>query len=201
MREIFGALKFYGFIDAIPLAFAATVLYTVIRVIYLRAGGHARENVLTEAARALLVWYLVTLVIVVWVPEFPRLMFGKITPSEFAELTFFRGEYANNGRFRNIVRGKFDYFDDAELLANVELFVPFGALLPLAFRRLRWWAVDLIGLGTTLVIELVQPFVGRTCDLDDIAANTLGAVIGCAAAKLFLTIYGLISKKRSKKYE
>lgn len=197
MREFFGALEFYGFIDAIPPAFAATVLYTVIRVIYLRAGGHARESVLTEAARALLVWYLVTLVIVVWVPEFPRLMFGKITPSEFAEITFFRGEYANNGRFWVLVHGNLYLLHDYELMANVELFVPFGVLLPLAFRRLRWWAVDLIGLGTTLVIELVQPFVGRTCDLDDIAANTLGAVIGCAVVKLVMSLYKLFSRKRS----
>lgn len=198
MRDILGALEFYGFFDAVPLAFAATALYVVIRVLYLRSAGRARESVVTEAARALLVWYLVTLAIVVWVPELPRLMFGKITPREFAEQTFFKGGYVNNKRFWNILHGRFSYFDDAELIANIELFVPYGALLPLAFRRLKWWAADLIGLGTTLLVELLQPFFGRACDVDDIIANTLGAVIGCAAIKAVTSVCSLIARKKRK---
>lgn len=191
-------LSVYGILPAVPLAFAATVLYAAARFIYLRAAKQPRSGVVTETARGMLVWYLVTLVVVVWFTDLPALLFGRITAAQFAELTFFRGYYANNERFWELVHGRFDPYEDwGELLANIALFVPFGALLPLAFRRLRWWAVDLMGLGTTLVIELVQPFVGRTCDLDDIAANTLGTVIGCAAVKLVMSLYKLFSRKRS----
>lgn len=195
MREIINTLKFYGIIDAIPLAFTATFIYAVIRVIYLRSTGKTRESVITEAARGLLIWYLITLVIVVWLPQLPLLLFGKISPLEFAQETFFRGEYANNRRFLNILCGRQGFLDDAELVANVELFVPFGVLLPLSFRRLRWWAADLIGLGATVLIELVQPFVGRSFDIDDIIANTIGMVIGCAITKAVVGVYALAARR------
>ncbi len=198
MRDVIEVLSVYGVLPAAPLALAATALYTAARFVYLRAAKKPRSGVVTETARGMLVWYLVTLVVVVWLTDLPALLFGRITAAQFAELTFFRGNYTNNERFWELVHGRFyPYRDWGEFVANIVLFMPFGALLPLAFRRLRWWAVDLIGLGTTLVIELVQPFVGRTCDLDDIAANTLGAVIGCAIAKLVMSLYKLFSRKRS----
>lgn len=195
MGDFFGALKFYGIFDAIPLALAATAIYAVIRIVYLKAGKHPRADVFAETARGLLVWYLTTLVVVVWFPELPRLIFGNLSLADFSAQTFFFGEYANNGRFLSILSGRFSALQDAELLSNIELFVPYGILLPTAFRRLRWWAVDLIALGTTLTVELVQPFVGRSFDVDDIIANTLGAVIGCALAKLVITI---ASRKRKR---
>ena len=195
MREIIGALKFYGIFDAIPLALAATAIYSVIRIVYLKAGKNPRADVFSETALGLLVWYLTTLVVVVWFPCLPMLIFGKISLAEFSADTFFFGEYANNGRFLSIFSGRFSALQDAELLSNIALFVPYGILLPTAFRRLRWWAVDLIALGTTLVIELVQPFVGRSFDVDDIIANTLGAVIGCALTKLVIMI---ASRKRQR---
>ena len=195
MRDILGALKFYGIFDAVPLALAATAIYAAVRIVYLKAGKHPRADVFAETARGLLVWYLTTLIVVVWFPELPRLVFGKMPLADFSAQTFFFGEYANSGRFLSIFSGRFSALQDAELLSNIELFVPYGILLPTAFRRLRWWAVDLIALGTTTVIELVQPFVGRSCDVDDIIANTLGAVVGCALAKLVITI---ASRKRKR---
>ena len=199
MRDFFGSLKFYGIFDAVPLALAATVIYAVVRIINLKAGKHQRAGVPAEIARGLLVWYLMTLVVVVWFSELPRLVFGKITFAVFAESTFFWGEFANSGRFLSIFSGQFSFLRDAELLANIELFVPYGLLLPVAFRRLKWWAADLIALGTTLIIELIQPFVGRSFDVDDIIANTLGAVIGCGVAKLGIALASLIKKKRAER--
>ena len=188
MRDFLGALKFYGIFDAVPLALAATAIYAVIRIVYLKAGKHPRADVFAETARGLLVWYLTTLVVVVWFTELPRLIFGNLSLADFSAQTFFFGEYANNGRFLSILSGRWSALRDAELLSNIELFVPYGILLPIAFRRLKWWAVDLIALGTTAVIELIQPFLGRSCDVDDIIANTLGAAVGCALAKLVIAI-------------
>lgn len=188
MKRIFEILGNYGIFDAAPLALAATVIYAVIRAVYLRAAKRPCAGVCAEMARGLLVWYMVSLVVVVWLPDLPKLVFGDISPAEFSERTFFRGEYTSNDRFWKLLCGRFYVLHDFELLANIALFVPYGILLPTAFRGLKWWAADLIALGTTLVIELVQPFFGRSCDLDDIIANTLGAVLGCAAAKLVIAI-------------
>lgn len=187
MRRIFEILGDYGIFDAVPLSMAATVVYIVIRAVCLKAGKRPCAGIFPETARGLLVWYLVSLIVVVWFPDLPKMLFGDISPAEFCRLTFFRGEYISNGRFWQIAHGRFSVLRDFELLANIALFVPYGVLLPIAFRGLKWWAVDLIGLGTTLLIELIQPFFGRSCDADDIIANTVGAIIGCAAAKIVIT--------------
>lgn len=195
MKRIFEILGYYGILEAIPLALASTVIYSAVRSGYLTVKNKRGAGVLSELARGLLVWYLVTLVVVVWFPDLPRLIFGDITFSKFSESTFFRGEYTSNGRFWSILCGRLSALHDLELLANIALFIPYGLLLPVAFRRLKWWTADLIALGTTAVIELIQPFFGRSCDVDDIIANTLGAVVGCAAAKLVITVAS--RKKRS----
>ena len=167
-----------------PIAAATAAIYAVIRFGYLKLSRRPRAALSAEIARGLLVWYLVTLIVLVWLPELPRLIYGKITLGEFASLTFLPGDYASNRRFWSLFGGDLSVLRDEELVGNIVMFVPYGALLAAAFRKLKWWAVDLIGLGTTLLIELVQPFLYRSFDIDDIIANTLGTVIGCLAAKL-----------------
>lgn len=42
-----------------------------------------------------------------------------------------------------------------EFLSNVALFVPFGVLGVLSFKRVTWWTIGVLGLGTSVLIELV----------------------------------------------
>lgn len=64
---------------------------------------------------------------------------------------------------------------------NVVLFVPLGLLLPLAWPRgARALPVATFGLGLSLLIELSQLFNNRTTDVDDLAANALGTLVGFA---------------------
>lgn len=186
MTKLFYIFKNYGAIAAIPVAAAAVALYAAIRIIYLKASHRQRTEMSAEISRGLLVWYLMTLIILVWFPELPRLFIGKISFEEFANRTFKLGRYAFNMRFFSLIRGNLSILRDKEFVGNIILFVPYGILLTIAFRKLRWWAVGLIGLGTTMLIEVVQPLLGRSCDLDDVIANTFGTLIGCAAVKLTL---------------
>jgi glycopeptide antibiotics resistance protein len=66
------------------------------------------------------------------------------------------------------------------ILLNILLFVPFGFLLPLALSEKRWsWGKAwLTGMGCSLTIEIIQVFVGRYCELDDILANGFGTLVG-----------------------
>lgn len=68
----------------------------------------------------------------------------------------------------------------ANVLLNIALFVPLGALLPLLWKKCKKWYITIpVGLGTSFVIELVQLALKRgICDVDDLFANTLGVVIG-----------------------
>ena len=66
-----------------------------------------------------------------------------------------------------------------EFTANIAMFVPFGVLVRVAFARLPWWAVLLLGVATTVTIELVQTTLpGRYSTLSDVIANTLGTAAG-----------------------
>ncbi|MBQ7438099.1 MAG: VanZ family protein [Oscillospiraceae bacterium] len=70
------------------------------------------------------------------------------------------------------------YLEGAGL--NILLFVPFGYLLPLLWRRAdRWWKVVLCGFVLSLGIELIQlvTHLGMF-DLDDLMNNSLGAFLG-----------------------
>ena len=63
---------------------------------------------------------------------------------------------------------------------NILLFVPFGYLLPLLWKRAdRWWKVVLCGFLLSLLIELTQlvTHLGMF-DLDDLMNNSLGAFLG-----------------------
>ncbi len=75
------------------------------------------------------------------------------------------------------------------MLGNIFAFVPFGLLLPLAYR-LRW-PVLIVGLSATalsVAIELGQSAISqwlgyayRSTDIDDVILNVLGALIGVVA--------------------
>ena len=74
------------------------------------------------------------------------------------------------------------------VVGNVLLFVPFGALLPAIIRRLRSAAgVVLFALLVSASIEAVQFAeqrigVGRTVDIDDVLWNVIGAWVGYRVA-------------------
>jgi VanZ family protein len=76
----------------------------------------------------------------------------------------------------------------AEYLANIALFVPIGLFLLLLFGTRLWWLAVAAALTMTSFIETVQKVIpGRVSDDRDIAANTLGAVVGVVVG-LVLTL-------------
>lgn len=70
--------------------------------------------------------------------------------------------------------------NNAFVIENVLLFVPYGFLACLAFGRLRRFLRCLaLGAVTSLCIETLQLITGRGFfQIDDILTNTLGAVVG-----------------------
>lgn len=83
-------------------------------------------------------------------------------------------------------------YPQLEFSANVFLFVPFGVLVGVLFGRRRWaWAVAL-GCAASATIEGLQFALlpGRFGTVDDVIANTLGAIIGALIARAILTRRG-----------
>jgi glycopeptide antibiotics resistance protein len=81
--------------------------------------------------------------------------------------------------------------DVASFVLNVIMFVPFGVLVPLVrpaaddYRRLAGWAAT-----ASATIEVTQLVLGlalvsrRTVDVNDLIANTLGALLGLLVLRL-----------------
>jgi glycopeptide antibiotics resistance protein len=65
---------------------------------------------------------------------------------------------------------------------NVMLFFPLGILLPLVWRRLRFWRGIQIAIALSCSIELVQylsrAWSNRNADVNDVVLNVLGACLG-----------------------
>jgi glycopeptide antibiotics resistance protein len=127
---------------------------------------------LTLTARAALAPYLVALALIVWLPADQA---GRVT-----------GVVADAARLLVPLGVPFDVgYTVLEILANIALFVPFGALLLWSWPRLRPWHVLVLGLGTSVVIELVQFAIpSRFPTLSDVVANGTGALVGAVLARL-----------------
>ena len=181
-------LNSYGVFKAAIAAAIVIAVYIMIRVIFLKVKKLPRKPISEEIFRALLAGYIAALIMMVWFPwdELRFIRSGQI--KNWAELIQL-GHYTNNmWIWQFLFEGRRDGLIEFELAANVALFVPLGFLIPMIWQKLKWWQVDLICLGTTCVVELAQPLVARTGDLDDVITNFLGGVIGCAIAKFVLKI-------------
>lgn len=80
-------------------------------------------------------------------------------------------------------------FDSEEYLLNIIMLVPFGILVPFIWPSWRnIFAVTLAGCALSVCIEASQLLNNRATDIDDIIANTLGALIGYILYRVFALI-------------
>ena len=124
-------------------------------------------------ARVLLVPYLITLLLITWLPG--------------DEATKVTGIVATLATWLGPLGVPFSVaYPVMEFLANIALFVPFGLLSAVSWPALSRWSIFAAGFATSGVIELVQLMLPtRYPTVSDLIANTLGAAIGCGVAAFF----------------
>lgn len=89
---------------------------------------------------------------------------------------------------------------ESELLLNVLMFVPLGALLALAVRGAPFWVPVVGAFGFSLAIELMQiPMSDRISDPRDLAANAGGAIIGVIIARVADALRGTPATAREQR--
>ena len=89
---------------------------------------------------------------------------------------------------------------NTSFLLNICMFVPLGFLLPFLWKGYRSvLRTAVLGAGFSLLIELSQLVTTRATDIDDLIANTCGALIGYGIWKLFVRIFGLHLKNAGKR--
>ena len=81
--------------------------------------------------------------------------------------------------FREILRvNKGGPWLEFVLWGNIAIFTPIGFGVGLLWRGKRWYHAILLGGVFSSVIELIQIFVGRVSDVDDMILNTAGTMLG-----------------------
>ncbi|MHB1476398.1 MAG: VanZ family protein [Coriobacteriia bacterium] len=94
------------------------------------------------------------------------------------------------------------------LLGNLLLLVPLGALGPLAWRKLdQWERIIGAGLSISVSIEILQfakrffdmTGMTRSVDIDDVLLNTAGVAIGYAAYRIIRAMGRLFGRRRPSK--
>lgn len=119
-------------------------------------------------------------------------LFIVISATILRKASIYRREY-NFHLFRAWIEAwnNFSVKNWGNVLLNVAMFAPLGALLPLLCKKCRKWYVTIpVGFGASLAIELVQLAISRgICDVDDLFANTLGAVIGFFCIMAILSLF------------
>ncbi|HWR19000.1 MAG TPA: VanZ family protein [Clostridia bacterium] len=78
-----------------------------------------------------------------------------------------------------------------QLAVNIVMFIPYGMLLPMTFEKMnRLWKTALCVLFTTISIETLQFFMGRSADVDDVIMNFIGGILGDLLFLLLQSAYG-----------
>ena len=168
------------FTSVLPPVLLTAAVYALLRRLWLRRRGLSRKSWGEEFTRLLLVCWLAGLLALVWTPgNFwikLRNRVGHGIPMELGDWLFqgdFSFEITIHQQFARMLAG-----GSWQTAANMVMYLPLGVLLPLVWKDARWYRVTAAGLALSLVTELVQPVVGRSFDVDDLIANTLGTLVG-----------------------
>lgn len=99
----------------------------------------------------------------------------------FQLVTYAGNEYVgmNLVPFKEILR--YDFGSDAffrQVIGNIFLFMPFGFFVTYYVNIKKISTMFLMTVGVSLVIEVVQYFIGRSFDIDDIILNVTGGILG-----------------------
>lgn len=148
------------FLAAVDLVPAAVVLIPLFLFLYLTV---YKRNLRKSVLYCLFCLYLSAVFVLVGIPN----------------VTYFRpGLKLNLVPFVGIVA------DLKNSILNVALFVPLGIFLPVLWERYRkLGSAILLGLGSSLSIELLQMLTYRATDVNDLITNVLGTVFGFWIAK------------------
>lgn len=117
------------------------------------------------------------------------LLFGLVTNTDV------QGVSNNFVPFREILRYDFGskYFI-WNVLGNIFIFTPFGFFMAIYLDSKKITFPMIVTFITSLTIEVVQRFIGRSFDIDDIILNCLGGALGFLIYKILKAIKDRLPK-------
>lgn len=163
------------------LSILSIIFATMAKHTYLYSGKDKARAIRYCFRECLIVYILILIWLSMFDGVFSRMSFDFA--NSFQDFSN-RFNITKNLNFSNSIMNDIDnittYNSAVHLFGNIALFIPFGILIPSAFRKMRNIIAFIISvLVVTILIELTQVFcgVGRF-DIDEIFLNTAGGMIG-----------------------
>lgn len=171
------------FLQLIPVALIAGLLYW-----HRRRKRNPEERTVHAFLATLFVSYLVALITIT--------LFETLLENLYYWL-FYHSPSGNSCHwFEWVYSFRLDFFRNltAENLFNILLFLPYGILYPFFHARAGFLCTVGMGILTSAAIELIQPLMGRSFDINDLVLNGIGTVVSAA---LFCLLRNTIQRRTS----
>ena len=186
------------FLQVIPITLLVGVIYAVYRCVRIKNHGNT-VSWGTEIMRWLFVCYLTGLINLILVPAnlWMCIWANVFVGYSHSELVFFSGDF-------NLVPTVFKWITGEltigrwvlkMLVYNFLMFVPFGFFLPFVSEKNNNRSIWKVAVIVPIIVEVIQPVVGRSFDVDDLILNFAGIIVG------YFVAFGIknISKRMADK--
>ena len=176
----------------LPFVFFFILIYVPLRLLILKRPS----NVGHELALLALGVFIVAILSQTLTPD------GRLSGFRFvlsdSEQYFNFVPFTALWRLFNYNSGGMEYYFVVNILGNVLLFIPVGFFHRIAFSKSLWHSL-LFGLAFSGGIEIIQIFLPRTTDIDDLIMNTLGVVLGGLLGVAFESVVEHFRKKTKER--
>ena len=143
-----------------PTIVIVVCILTIMRLAMLFKGERKKFVFHEEIFNLLFVIYLMVLFRLVTSQDLPG---GGTNLTPFHEIL--RYDYGTNGFYKQV-------------FGNILLLIPLGYFLTKYCNIRRFGGIFLMSFLSSLSIEVVQHFIGRSFDIDDVILNVVGGVLG-----------------------
>lgn len=190
LNEIYNTMMsgsvFGLFVQVVPITLIVGIIYCALRYAHIKKKGI--ENKLSnEIMRLLFVLYMTGLVNLIFVPEefWPFIWSHIFIGYSHSEITLFGGEFNLVPIVVKLMSGKLTIgrWVLKMIVYNMLMFIPLGFFIPFIFNRINNKNIIKFALAVPIIIEIIQPIIGRSFDIDDILMNFAGIFIGYIVAK------------------
>ena len=186
------------FLQVIPITLLVGVIYAVYRCVRIKNHGNT-VSWGTEIMRWLFACYLTGLINLTLVPAnlWMCIWANVFVGYSHSEIVFFSGDFNLVPTVIKLITGELmiGRWVLKMLVYNFLMFVPFGFFLPFVSEKNNNRSIWKVAVIVPIIVEVIQPVVGRSFDVDDLILNFAGIIVG------YFVAFGIknISKRMADK--
>lgn len=186
------------FLQVIPITLLVGVIYAVYRCVRIKNHGNT-VSWGTEIMRWLFVCYLTGLINLILVPAnlWMCIWANVFVGYSHSEIVFFSGDFNLVPTVIKLITGELTIgrWVLKMLVYNFLMFVSFGFFLPFVSEKNNNRSIWKVAVIVPIIVEVIQPVVGRSFDVDDLILNFAGIIVG------YFVAFGIknISKRMADK--